>query len=55
MLFLCFLSFLSFFQLVTEKDEKTCFHAETNEFNQQTETEHPFAGQNTQQKGVYQH
>ena len=24
---------LSFFPLVTEKDEKTCFHAETNDFD----------------------
>ena len=25
-----------FFPLVTEKDEKTCFNAETNDFNQRT-------------------
>ena len=31
------LSFLfSFFPLVTEKDEKTCFHAKTNDFYQGT-------------------
>ena len=37
--FLCyfctFLSFFFLFSLVTEKDEKTCFHTETNDFDQQ--------------------
>ena len=28
--------FLSFFPFVTEKDEKTCFDTETNDFDQQT-------------------
>ena len=34
-----------------EKDEKTCFNAETNDFDQGMIAEHPFAGQNTQQVG----
>ena len=29
-------AFLSFFLLVAEKDEETCFNAETNDFDQQT-------------------
>ena len=37
MLILHFLFFfLSFFLLVTEKDKKTCFNAETNDFHQRT-------------------
>ena len=35
------LYFLSFFLLVTEKFEKTCFHAETNDFDQRTERRVP--------------
>ena len=36
-LFLRFLFFfLSYFPLVMEKDDKTCFNAETNYFDQQT-------------------
>ena len=47
--FCAFLSFLfSFFPLVTENDEKTCFHTETNDFDQQRAYRAPFAGQNTQ-------
>ena len=52
MFFLLFfaLSFLFFFfPLVSENEENIYFTAETNDFDQRTEAEHLFAGQNTQQ------
>ena len=41
-----FLRFLFFFPFVTDKDGKTFFKAETNDFG----VEHPFAGQNKQHR-----
>ena len=41
--------FSSFFPLVMEKDEKTCFNAEKNDFDQQTAFRAP-TGRNTQQQ-----
>ena len=39
-------------EFVTEKDGKTCLNAKTIDFDQLAElAEHPFAGQNTQQRG----
>ena len=51
MFFLLFfaLSFLFSFFPFPENEENIYFTAETNDFDQRTEAEHLFAGQNTQQ------
>ena len=47
--FLLYSSCFSPFSLfVLEKDEQTCLNAEKDDFDQQTDAKHLFAGQNTQ-------
>ena len=41
--------FLSFFPLMTEKDEKTCFMQKQMILTSKRHEKHPFTGRNTQQ------